>query len=113
MLQPTTDSIADDDDVDHSLAHISSTGVKPVVSRKGKVEQIEWDDELDELEREKLSAEAIWGAVSLDLVLSCPLLLTCADRRFTHPDLKTRFRAKSEKLRKSAVTAGRERQPGQ
>ncbi|KAJ7829878.1 hypothetical protein B0H14DRAFT_2366242 [Mycena olivaceomarginata] len=77
VLQPTTDSIADDDDVDYSLAHISSTGVKPVVSRKGKVEQIEWDDELDELEREKLSAEAIW-------------------------DLKTRFRAKSEKLRKSA-----------
>ncbi|KAJ7695324.1 hypothetical protein B0H14DRAFT_3042347, partial [Mycena olivaceomarginata] len=84
VLQPTTDSIADDDDdVDHSLAHISLTGVKPVVSRKGKIEQIEWDDELDELEPEKLSAEAIW-------------------------DLKTRFCTKAEKLRKF-VTAGRER----
>ncbi|KAJ7107801.1 hypothetical protein C8R44DRAFT_637223 [Mycena epipterygia] len=78
---------AEDDDVDHSLAHISSGGIKPVVSRKGKVEEIEWDEELDELERDKASAEAIW-------------------------DLKTRFRAKSEKLRKSAVTAGRERKPG-
>ncbi|KAJ7107826.1 hypothetical protein C8R44DRAFT_834214 [Mycena epipterygia] len=77
----------DDDDVDHSLAHISSGGVRPVVSRKGKVEEIEWDEELDALERDKTSAEAIW-------------------------DLKTRFRAKSEKLRKSAVTAGRERKPG-
>ncbi|KAJ7132672.1 hypothetical protein C8R46DRAFT_970671 [Mycena filopes] len=79
----------DEDDVDHSLAHISSRGVNTVVapSRKGKVEQIEWDNELDELEREKASAEAIW-------------------------DLKTRFRAKSEKLRKSAVTPGRERKPG-
>ncbi|KAJ6540494.1 hypothetical protein B0H19DRAFT_1175754 [Mycena capillaripes] len=77
----------DEDDVDHSLAHISSAGVKPAASRKGKVEQIEWDDELDELEREKASAEAIW-------------------------DLKSRFRAKSEKLRKSAVTPGRERKSG-
>ncbi|KAF7365854.1 hypothetical protein MVEN_00459800 [Mycena venus] len=43
------------------------------------LEQIEWDDELDELEREKASAGAIW-------------------------DLKSRFRAKSDKLRKSATT---------
>ncbi|KAJ6477902.1 hypothetical protein C8R47DRAFT_644518 [Mycena vitilis] len=83
---PTMES-TDDDDVDHSLAHISSGGIKPVTSRKGKVEEIEWDDELDELEREKASAEAIW-------------------------DLKSRFRAKSEKLRKSAVTPGRERKSG-
>jgi hypothetical protein len=53
---------ADEDDVDKSLAHISG-GPKPAVSRKGKVEQIEWDDELDELEREKASAEAIWGGL--------------------------------------------------
>ncbi|KAJ7620825.1 hypothetical protein DFH06DRAFT_1341300 [Mycena polygramma] len=77
----------DEDDVDHSLAHISSTGIKPAPSRKGKVEQIEWDEELDELEREKAAAEAIW-------------------------DLKSRFRAKSEKLRKAAVPVGRERKPG-
>ncbi|KAJ7046326.1 hypothetical protein C8F04DRAFT_1063958 [Mycena alexandri] len=80
----------DEGDVDHTLAHISSGGIAKTVggsSRKGKVEQIEWDDELDALEREKASAEAIW-------------------------DLKTRFRAKSEKLRKSAVTPARERKPG-
>jgi hypothetical protein len=59
---PTVES-ADDDDVDHSLAHISSSGINPVPSRKGKVEEIEWDDELNELEREKASAEAIWGIV--------------------------------------------------
>ncbi|KAF7365844.1 hypothetical protein MVEN_00458600 [Mycena venus] len=81
-ILPSTADTADDDDVDHSLAHISSNGIKPVTSRKGKVEQIEWDEGLDELEREKASAEAIW-------------------------DLKSRFRAKSEKLRKSSVPAGR------
>ncbi|KAK6967075.1 hypothetical protein R3P38DRAFT_2589566 [Favolaschia claudopus] len=64
----------EEDDVDHSLSHISS-GAKATASRKGKVEQIEWNDDLDQLEREKVSAEAIW-------------------------DLKSRFRAKSEKLRK-------------
>ncbi|KAF7344783.1 hypothetical protein MVEN_01639400 [Mycena venus] len=70
----------DDDGVDHSLAHIPSSGMKVVASRKGKVEQIEWDEELEELEREKASTEAIWGAYYL----------------------KSSFRAKSEKLRKSA-----------
>ncbi|KAJ7444986.1 hypothetical protein B0H11DRAFT_2088081 [Mycena galericulata] len=85
-IPPDSDP-AEDDDVDHSLSHISSGGAKVVSSRKGKVEEIEWDEELDALEREKASAEAIW-------------------------DLKTRFRAKSEKLRKSAVPTGRERKPG-
>jgi hypothetical protein len=61
-IQASTTDAAEDDDVDHSLAHISSSGIKPTTSRKGKVERIEWDDELDELEREKASAEAIWGA---------------------------------------------------
>ncbi|KAJ7776985.1 hypothetical protein DFH07DRAFT_798343 [Mycena maculata] len=84
-LLPEMDA-ADDEDVDHSLAHISSGGPKPISSRKGKIAEIAWD-ELDELEREKAAAEAIW-------------------------DLKARFRAKSEKLRKSAVPAGRERKPG-
>ncbi|KAJ7480770.1 hypothetical protein FB451DRAFT_1238400 [Mycena latifolia] len=77
----------DEDDVDHSLAHISSGGAKPPSSRKGKVEAIAWDEGLEELEKEKAAAEAIW-------------------------DLKTRFRAKSEKLRKAAVTPARERKPG-
>ncbi|KAK0200545.1 hypothetical protein DFS33DRAFT_165610 [Desarmillaria ectypa] len=68
-----------DDDVDHSLAHISSHGTgSEVPSRKGKVEQIAWGDELDELSREKAVADA-------------------------NRDLKSRFRAKSERLRKKPV----------
>ncbi|KAF7365860.1 hypothetical protein MVEN_00460400 [Mycena venus] len=70
------------DDVDRTLGHISSNGIKPVTSCKGKVEQIEWDGELDELKREKAYAEVIW-------------------------DLESRFRAKSEKLCKSSVIAER------
>ncbi|KAK0219380.1 hypothetical protein EDD85DRAFT_345302 [Armillaria nabsnona] len=76
----------DDDDVDHSLAHISSHGVgAEAPSRKGKVEQIAWDDELDELSREKAIADA-------------------------NRDLKSRFRAKSERLRKKPIApSARER----
>ncbi|KAF8884498.1 hypothetical protein BD779DRAFT_1612127 [Infundibulicybe gibba] len=67
----------DEDDVDHSLAHmLPRSGAVP--SKKGKVEQIEWDDKLDELSREKAAAEAVW-------------------------DLKTRFRAKSERMRSKPV----------
>lgn len=56
----------DDDDVDTSLAHISS---KPLslgsgASRKGKVEQIVWDDELDKMSQEKAAAEAARGTFS-------------------------------------------------
>lgn len=51
----------DDEDVDKTLAHISSHRTAAVPSRKGKVEQIEWDEGLDELSREKASAEATWG----------------------------------------------------
>ncbi|KAF7365856.1 hypothetical protein MVEN_00460000 [Mycena venus] len=58
ILVLTTDT-ADDEDVDHTLVHTSS-GIKLVMSPKGKVGQIEWDKELDELEREKAAAEAIW-----------------------------------------------------
>ncbi|KAG6910460.1 hypothetical protein DXG01_010385 [Tephrocybe rancida] len=72
----------EDDDVDTSLAHIGSGSCVAVPTRKGKVENIEWDEELDEMSREKASAEAAW-------------------------DLKTRFRAKSERLRTNPVV-GRE-----
>ena len=53
--------IDDDEDVDHSLAHIGSRRTTTAPSRKGNVEQIEWDETLDELAREKASAEATWG----------------------------------------------------
>ncbi|PPR02528.1 hypothetical protein CVT24_001954 [Panaeolus cyanescens] len=83
----------DDDDVDTSISHmLSSRGVaKPMVPQKGKVEVIAWDEELDELTREKKAAEATW-------------------------DLKARFRAKSEKLKTKPVTptpaSARSKKPG-
>ncbi|KAJ7064753.1 hypothetical protein C8F01DRAFT_774424 [Mycena amicta] len=78
----------DPEDVDHTLAHISSglSASKPSASRKGKVREIEWDEELESLERDKVSAEAIW-------------------------DLKSRFRSKSEKLRKTATVVPRHADP--
>ncbi|KAH7911851.1 hypothetical protein BJ138DRAFT_1234917 [Hygrophoropsis aurantiaca] len=69
----------DDDDIDHTLAHISSRRQAPSQSKKGRMQSIEWDKELDEMSREKAATEAA-------------------------RDLKTRFRAKTEKLRKP-VTA--------
>jgi hypothetical protein len=49
---------ADDGDVDHTLSHISSRVSSLPVSKKGKVEQIEWNQQLEEMSREKASAEA-------------------------------------------------------
>ena len=54
----------DDDDVDTSLAHISSKPLASGVSRKGKVEKIVWDDELDKMSQEKAAAEAARGTFS-------------------------------------------------
>lgn len=54
----------DDEDVDTSLAHISSYPPRlgsQATSKKGKVEQIVWDEELDRMNREKKAAEAAWG----------------------------------------------------
>ncbi|PPQ96633.1 hypothetical protein CVT26_010673 [Gymnopilus dilepis] len=72
----------DENDVDTSLAHITSNpSLLPSQAslKKGKVEQISWDAELDEMTREKQAAEATW-------------------------DLKSRFRAKSDKLRTKPIT---------
>ncbi|RDB18162.1 hypothetical protein Hypma_000562 [Hypsizygus marmoreus] len=72
---PSLPPLDDDDaDVDATLAHISSQSKASASSKKGRVEQIEWDEELDELSRDKASAEATW-------------------------ELKSRFRAKAERLR--------------
>jgi hypothetical protein len=51
----------DEDDVDTSLAHISSRPRLKAQSKKGQVHQIEWDEQLDELSREKAAAEATRG----------------------------------------------------
>jgi hypothetical protein len=54
----------EDDDVDHSLAHISTRPQDKQIessTRKSKKGVIEWDESLDEMKREKESAEAVWG----------------------------------------------------
>ncbi|KAI0799791.1 hypothetical protein BC629DRAFT_198975 [Irpex lacteus] len=62
----------DEDEIDHSLAHLTS-GMKHTEStKKGKLQQISWDDSLEELSQEKAAAEAT-------------------------RDLKARFKAKAEK----------------
>jgi hypothetical protein len=71
---PLADSIDDADDVDLTLAHISSRPQAVSQSKKGQVQQIDWDEQLDDLSREKAAAEAA-------------------------RELKTRFRAKTERMR--------------
>ncbi|KAJ3814226.1 hypothetical protein F5876DRAFT_33480 [Lentinula aff. lateritia] len=66
----------DDDDVDHSLDNLTSSKTPNL---KGKTQQIEWDDSLEDLLHEKAAAEAT-------------------------RELKNRFREKSEKLRISGRT---------
>ncbi|TFK32927.1 hypothetical protein BDQ12DRAFT_691807 [Crucibulum laeve] len=71
----------DDDDIDTSLSYIGSMATNAAaISKKGRVAQIEWDEKLEEMTREKAAAEATW-------------------------DLKTRFRAKSERMRMKSVPA--------
>ncbi|KAK7026800.1 hypothetical protein VNI00_015458 [Paramarasmius palmivorus] len=79
----------EDDGVDHSLDYLneytSQSKSDIAASRKGKVQEVQWDNELDEMMREKDSADAA-------------------------RDLKTRFRAKSEKLKtKPAIPSARDR----
>lgn len=51
----------DSDDVDHTLAHISAVNKTEAPSRKGKMQQIEWDPELEAMSQEKAVAEANRG----------------------------------------------------
>jgi len=50
----------EDDDVDHSLSHLIPTSRAVAQSKKGKVQAVEWDAELEELRQEKAAAEAKW-----------------------------------------------------
>ncbi|KAH7882766.1 hypothetical protein F5I97DRAFT_1816285 [Phlebopus sp. FC_14] len=74
----------DEDDVDHSLDLITSRRQAPSQSKKGRVQTIEWDEELEAMSREKAVAEA-------------------------HRDLKERFRAKTDKLLRTGPMAMKER----
>ncbi|KAH9964855.1 hypothetical protein BC827DRAFT_1126842 [Russula dissimulans] len=55
LLESTT---VDDDDVDHSLTHITSNPLAKCHPRKGKIQQIEWDASLEELQHDKNVAQA-------------------------------------------------------
>ncbi|KAI0350993.1 hypothetical protein OH77DRAFT_1498804 [Trametes cingulata] len=61
-LSPGPSSVSpppdEDDDVDASLAHITSHLKPAAQSKKGRIQQIEWDAELEELSREKAAADA-------------------------------------------------------
>lgn len=53
----------EEEEVDETLAHISSRPSVIAPSKKGKVQTIEWDEALDEMTREKAAAEATWGMI--------------------------------------------------
>ena len=93
----------EEDNVDASLAHISSNPAVAKMqssSKKGKVQQIKWDEELDEINKEKKAAEATRGRFSY---FSFRRLLPLIYIIFS--DLKERFKAKSEKLRSKPPTS--------
>jgi len=69
----------DEDEIDHSLAHITSQRQPTLQSKKGRVQTIEWDDSFEQMSREKAAAEA-------------------------NRDLKERFRAKTSTLRTKPMT---------
>ena len=55
----------DEDDIDHSLAHITSNSTRKRLQAsqaKGKMEELVWDEEFESLAREKAAAEAKWGS---------------------------------------------------
>jgi hypothetical protein len=105
----------DDEDVDKTLADISSYPSRfnsQATSKKGKIEQIIWDEEIDRMNRDRKAAEATWGMITLIFFAYKFFLMIISPS-----DLKTRFRAKSEKIRTSpttrvSTTSSRSRKPG-
>jgi len=80
---------ADDDDIDHSLAHITSNSLADHQSRKGKIQHINWDASLEEMQHNKNIARAqsgVYYPTCLSLTISERLL------NFSLPDLKERLR---------------------
>ena len=52
----------DEDEIDASLAHMVIGGAEDVHTKKGKVQQMQWDASLEEMSREKAAADAARGA---------------------------------------------------
>ncbi|KAI5120621.1 hypothetical protein M0805_009382 [Coniferiporia weirii] len=57
LLAPQADK-NEGDDVDESIAHLTPNSINAPKSLKGKVQTIEWDDELEEIRKEKEIADA-------------------------------------------------------
>ena len=58
-------TVEDEDDVDTELAQILGIALPTASSsKKGRVQRIEWDAELEEMSREKAAAEATRGKVA-------------------------------------------------
>jgi len=55
--QPLLPQPDEDDDIDTSLPDFTA-GTGPVKTKKGKVQQVEWDASLEEMSREKAAADA-------------------------------------------------------
>ena len=52
----------DEDEIDHSLAHITSQRQPALQSKKGRVQTIEWDESFEQMKNEKAVAEANRGS---------------------------------------------------
>jgi len=65
-LSPNDNS---DDDIDYDVAPLETSRTKPA-SKKGKVEQVEWTEDLEALHRAKVTADAARGMFSLNLTSS-------------------------------------------
>lgn len=56
------DAGEDEDEIDESLAHITSQRQPALRSKKGRVQTIEWDASLEQMRRENAVAEANRGS---------------------------------------------------
>ena len=59
----------DDGDIDHDLDHITSGGKKYARKKKGNVQTIVWNKELEDMKLEKDAAEAARGAFLRSLLV--------------------------------------------
>ena len=76
ISEPATFSAApqeDDDDIDHDLDHITSGREAYTRPKKGNVQTIIWDKELEEMKREKDAAEAARGVFLVHCKCSCDI----------------------------------------
>jgi len=59
---PTLTTEPDEGEVDHTLTHLKPAGPQSVhKSMKGRVQKMEWDEELENMSREKAAADANRG----------------------------------------------------